>query len=358
MKNRLFVICLLATYTLSLLVSVGTLAQQSAPASSTNSQQTPKTSTLKMTGLRGRVIVRRDERGVPHIEATNESDLYFAQGYATASDRLWQMDLLRRSARGELAEIFGRIALEEDKKHRRYGLAQVAEQQMQNARPDLRAAMESYARGVNAFIESLDEKTLPVEFRILRYRPQPWIAADCVVVGSLLAEDLSSTYRTDLMRAMLSDLSPEKRAAILPEFSPLDVTVVGNDNVKPTKTKTTQRASSNLNFKPEEIRELLAFISEDAKVEEGSLARVGLHAEGRAASNNWVVSGKRTTTGKPLLANDPHLAPTVPSVWYLVHLNAPGLHVAGVTLPGAPGVIIGHNERIAWGVTNLGPDVQ
>lgn len=359
MKNRLSALCLSAMLIAIILLSGHVSATQDASLASSPGKDAAGIGVLKVSGLRERAIVRRDERGIPHIEAANDADLYFAQGYATASDRLWQMDLLRRAARGELAEIFGKIALEEDKKHRRYGFAQVAEQQVQSVRSDLRGAMESYARGVNAFIESLDEKTLPVEFRILRYKPRAWTAADCAVVGSLLAEDLSSSYRTDLMRAMLNDLPPEKRATLLPEFSPLDVTVVGNDNVKPAKTKTAQqRISSDLTFKPEEMRDLLAFISEDTKVEEESLGRVGLHAEGRAASNNWVVSGKLTASGKPLLANDPHLAPTVPSIWYLVHLNAPGLHVVGVTLPGAPGVIIGHNERIAWGVTNLGPDVQ
>lgn len=310
--------------------------------------------TLKLPGLGAPVTVRRDERGVPYIEAASEADLYFAQGYATASDRLWQMDVLRRAARGELAEIFGRVVLEEDKKHRRYGFAGLAEKQIASLAPPLRAALEAYARGVSAFIASRDEQTLPVEFRILKYRPRAWTAADCAMVGALLAEDLSTTYRTDLMRAMLSDLPPEKRAAILPEFSPLDVPVVGSDRVK--SRPATQSASAGRVVQVSQ--DWLSVLSADAATEEASLARVGLHAEGRAASNNWVVSGKRTASGKPLLANDPHLAPTAPSIWYLVHLSAPGLRVAGVTLPGAPGVIIGHNERIAWGMTNLGPDVQ
>lgn len=319
--------------------------------------------TLNLAGLRERVTLRRDERGIPYIEAANDADLYFAQGYATASDRLWQMDVFRRAARGELAEIFGRVVLEEDKKHRRYGFAQAGEKQLASARPELRAALEAYARGVNAFISSRDEKTLPVEFRILKYRPRAWTAADSAIVGMLLAEDLSTTYRTDLMRAMLGDLPPEKRAAILPEFSPLDVVVVGNDSARARQAKSMQRekqprAEAASVISPDERRALLALISEDEKIEESSLARIGLHAEGRAASNNWVVSGKRTASGKPLLANDPHLAPSVPSIWYLAHLSAPGLRVAGVSLPGAPGVIIGHNERVAWGVTNLGPDVQ
>jgi penicillin G amidase len=329
-------------------------ARQSAAPASPITADGANGGALKVPGLGARVTVRRDERGVPYIEAASEADLYFAQGYATASDRLWQMDVLRRAARGELAEIFGRVVLEEDKRHRRYGFAQLAEKQIANLPPELRAALEAYARGVSAFIASRDERTLPVEFRILKYRPRAWTAADCAMVGALLAEDLSTTYRTDLMRAMLSDLPPEKRAALLPEFSPLDVPVVGSDRVKSKPATQSARVGETVQVG----QEWLPLLAADAASEEASLARVGLHAEGRAASNNWVVSGRRTASGKPLLANDPHLAPTAPSIWYLVHLSAPGLRVAGVSLPGAPGVIIGHNERVAWGVTNLGPDVQ
>jgi penicillin amidase len=360
MKKSAFALCLFMFISLTGVVMgppQRSAAQSAAPAAAAQN------GTLKLAGLRERVTLRRDERGIPYIEAANEADLYFAQGYATASDRLWQMDVFRRAARGELAEIFGRVVLEEDKKHRRYGFTQAAERQLAAARPELHAALDAYARGVNAFIESRDEKTLPVEFRILKYRPRAWTAADSAIVGMLLAEDLSTTYRTDLMRAMLGDLPPEKRAAILPEFSPLDVVVAGSDRTGGRQARAGRRAQQPRAdaasvIGPEERRALLALISEDEKVEESSLARIGLHAEGRAASNNWVVSGKRTASGKPLLANDPHLAPSVPSIWYLTHLSAPGLRVAGVSLPGAPGVIIGHNERIAWGVTNLGPDVQ
>jgi penicillin G amidase len=353
MRKTIPVSCLLsalAVVALGLSVASARQAAAASPAAGVAASN----DTLKLPGLGARVTVRRDERGVPYIEAASDADLYFAQGYATASDRLWQMDVLRRAARGELAEIFGRVVLEEDKKHRRYGFAELAGKQIANLAPELRSALEAYARGVSAFIASRDEQTLPVEFRILKYRPRAWTAADCAMVGALLAEDLSTSYRTDLMRAMLSDLPPEKRAAILPEFSPLDVIVVGSDRVKSKPATQSARVGKTVRVG----QDWLPLLSADAASEEASLARVGLHAEGRAASNNWVVSGKRTASGKPLLANDPHLAPTAPSIWYLIHLSAPGLRVAGVSLPGAPGVIIGHNERIAWGMTNLGPDVQ
>src|ERR1044072_2885930 len=138
----------------------------------------PTGPTLQIAGLKNRVIVRRDERGVPYIEAANESDLYFAQGYVTASDRLWQMDLLRRTARGELAEVAGKTVLEEDKRHRIYGFAKLSEQIAAKLPATQRAMLEAYANGVNAFIASRDEKPLPPEFRILKYEPRPWTPAD------------------------------------------------------------------------------------------------------------------------------------------------------------------------------------
>ncbi|MCA1621329.1 MAG: penicillin acylase family protein [Acidobacteria bacterium] len=311
---------------------------------------------VRLAGLKQAVKVRRDERGVPYIEAGDETDLYFAQGYVTASDRLWQMDLMRRTARGELSEIFGRATLEDDKRRRAYGFAQVAEASAAQADPRSRAVMEAYARGVNAYIDSLDDKRLPLEFQILGYRPRHWTPADSAAVGKNFAEALSTTWPLDLARGLLADLPADKAAALFPETSPLDLPVVGNDK---TDRKSAPPARTRSALPPvTHTAELLVELASIQEVEARTRARVGLFAEELAASNNWVVSGKRTASGKPLLANDPHLAPSAPSIWYMVHLSAPGLRVAGVTAAGAPGVIIGHNERIAWGMTNLGPDVQ
>jgi len=316
-------------------------------------------STVQVAGLRDPVIVRRDERGIPYIEAKNDDDLYFAQGYVTASDRLWQMDLLRRTERGELSEVLGagpnNVALEQDKQHRTLGFAQVVDAEIAQAAPWARALLEAYARGVNAYIASLDARTMPPEFRILQYKPKPWTPADSLLIGKVFAEGLSSTWRLDVMRAALAGLPAEKRAGLLPERSPLDVLVVGRDSGD-TNKKTTSAHSSESSDSC--LRETLVALARDEELANQALARVGLYVEGLAASNNWVVSGRLTVTGKPLLANDPHLPPTAPSIWYLVHLSAPGLRVAGVSAPGGPGVIIGHNDRIAWGMTNVGPDVQ
>jgi penicillin amidase len=314
-------------------------------------------STLQLAGLRAKVTVRRDERAIPYIEATNDEDMYFAQGFVTASDRLWQMDLFRRTARGELAEIFGRAALEEDKRHRIYGFAGISEQMLAKSSAPVRAALMAYARGVNAYINSLDQKSLPPEFQILQYRPRPWTPADSLVIGKILSETLSTSWPTDLMRAFLADLPAEKRDMLLPETSALDVIVVGSDELK-RKASIAPEQLDAANFKIKNRDKALHDLAGIEATIRRSLERIGLYTEDRAASNNWVVTGAHTVSGKPLLANDPHLPASAPSIWYMVHLSSPAVRVAGVTAPGVPGVIIGHNQSIAWGVTNLEPDVQ
>jgi penicillin amidase len=316
-----------------------------------------------MAGLKEQVTVRRDGRGIPYIEAKNEIDLYFAQGYVTAQDRLWQMDLYRRVARGETAEIFGRTILEEDKRWRKFGFARIAEESVKNTTPENRAALENYARGVNAYLATLDQKTLPVEFQILQYRPRDWMPADSLIVSKIFDDALSNTWRMDLMKASLMDLPSEKRARIFEQSSPLDVLLVGKDNAS---AETQRRGKEKKELLVDNLAlksQRLSFSASEtlAKTEEArknSLERIGFYAEDLAASNNWVVSGKRTVDGKPLLANDPHLRNTQPPIWYLINLSSPSGRVAGVSTPGIPGVIIGHNENIAWGSTNVGPDVQ
>ncbi len=313
------------------------------------------TKTLSVPGLNAAVTVRRDARSIPYIEAKTDADLYFAQGFITASDRLWQMDLLRRVSRGELSEIFGKKVLEEDKQWRRYGFSKIAEESMLTLNPQLKKALEDYTRGVNAYIATLDKDTLPVEFKILRYQPALWKPTDTICIGKILAVGLSSTWRMDLIRASIQNLPKEKLADLINNITPYDVVLFGKD-------LTGNRSSRNEIRNPKsEIRitnDDLAFAERDAKTRETSLSRVGLYAEDLAASNNWVISGKRTADGKPLLANDPHLEPTAPGIWYLSHLSTPDMRVSGVTFPGVPGIVLGHNENIAWGATNVGPDVQ
>lgn len=306
---------------------------------------------LSVSGLKENVTVRKDARGIPYIEARSDADLYFAQGYMTASDRLWQMDLYRRVARGQTAELFGKLTLEEDKRWRRFGFSQIVEETLKNLRAETRAALENYARGVNAYIATLDEKSLPVEFQILKYKPTAWLATDSLIVGEIINDGLSTTWQSDILRASFGDLPREKYTQLFMEKTPLDVLVVGQDNL-------VQSPKSKIQSVNKIDNSLVELALKDAAVRKSSLERVGFYQEFNAASNNWVVSGKRTADGKPILANDPHLPANAPSVWYLINLSTPDERVSGVTFPGVPGVVLGHNENIAWGATNLGPDVQ
>ncbi|PWT92704.1 MAG: hypothetical protein C5B55_05835 [Blastocatellia bacterium] len=345
--KRLFLALCIIVIAVVCIASVNSGAQE-------QTQNSQSSKTIQLTGLKDRVTIRRDERGIPYIEAKNDEDLYFAQGYATAVDRLWQMDLFRRTARGELAEVLGagpnNQALEQDKQHRVLGFSHVAEDEAAQASPKAKLVLEAYARGVNAYIDSLDPKSLPPEFQILQYKPKPWTPADSLIIVKIFAEALSNTWRLDAMREALSALPAEKRAALMPEISPLDVLVVGKD--------TKQTNSTTASIPPPYSRQALLDLEQNRAVSEAALERLGLFAEGLAASNNWVIDGKHTVSGKSLLANDPHLQASTPPIWHMIHLTAPGVRVAGVTGPGLPGVVIGHNDRIAWGFTNVGPDVQ
>ena len=300
--------------------------------------------TVRISGLADRVEVWRDAHGVPHIRAQSPEDLLFAQGYVTAQDRLWQMDLSRRLARGELAEIFGEGALKIDIENRTLGLRQACERAVSELNPDSQQMLASYARGVNAFISTHQDR-LPIEFLILRYQPQPWQEVDSFAVAINMAKMLNTSWHEDLMRERIhAKVAPDLYADLFPDHSALDRPVAellpGPGRRPGAPTQSAPRADLD-----PVLAALLAVACPESP-------RVGL------GSNDWVVSGRHTATGKPLLANDPHLGHGMPSIWYMIHLKAPGINVSGVSLPGLPAVIIGHNERIAWGVTNTGPDVQ
>jgi penicillin amidase len=352
----------LVTYVLSAALLVTLTGVRGAGAfSRTDSTQAgqaapePATTTLSLPGLRDKVTVRYDDRGIPHISARNESDLFMAQGYVVAKDRLWQMDLLRRTGRGQLAEIFGRAVLDQDKIHRNYGFGPVADQVVEHLSPETRKSLIDYSRGVNAYIKSLDDKSLPVEFRLLQYKPAEWTPSDSAIVGKIFAESLSTTWSFDLIRGALSGLPKEKQEQLLTYISPLDVLLVGSD-APGSKFKNPDQASRAGGVTVSQ--DVVSAAIDKVEQERESLARVGLYAKDLAASNNWVVSGRHTESGKPLLANDPHLDASAPSIWYMADLSAPGIHVAGVTVPGGPGIAIGHNDRLAWGITNVEADVQ
>ena len=323
-----------------------------AASASVPGQGAAPASTMSLSGLKASVTIRRDARSIPYIHASTDADMYFAQGYATASDRLWQMDLFRRRARGETAEVFGRAALDSDKLWRRYGFSAIADESMKYLSPDSRAILESYSAGVNAYLATLTPETLPSEFRILQYRPGPWNPTDTIVIGKILADALSTTWPQDMTAASARQkLSPEKLADVLRIEQPDDVVLFGSDKVREKPAKAGLALVDRMPMMSSAVDDL-------TRMRRKSLEEIGLYIEGLAASNNWVISGKLTKDGRALLANDPHLPAMAPGIWYLTHLSSPSGKVAGVTFPGVPGIVLGHNEHYSWGATNLGPDVQ
>jgi penicillin amidase len=327
---------------------------------------------VQVAGLSAPVEVLRDARGVPHLRASTPQDLFFAQGYVTAQDRLWQMDLSRRLAKGELSEIFGELTRQMDIENRTLGFRRVSERALAELSPEARAPLTAYANGVNAFIAT-HQGLLPIEFLLLHYQPQPWTEVDSLGVALNMAKTLSTTWGVDLMRERVrAKLGPELSADLFPDHSPLDVPVAelpaGSrlppqwKDVYPPPTclepDVPHRPTASKDQSPPH-----RLLSQGGGSVELDPTLAALLCEGdetttALGSNNWVVSGAHTYSGKPLLANDPHLGHSVPSVWYMIHLKGPGLNVSGVSLPGMPTVVIGHNERIAWGMTNTGPDVQ
>ncbi|AOY90824.1 acyl-homoserine-lactone acylase [Cupriavidus sp. USMAA2-4] len=290
--------------------------------------------TLRLPGLRDTVSIVRDRHGVPHIEAADSLDAYFGLGYAHAQDRLWQMQMSKRIVAGRLAEVLGPSALDTDRFLRTLGVRRNAEAILAQSSAPTRAALQAYADGVNAFIDH-GKGPLPPEFLILRTRPEHWEPADSLGWQTMMAWDLGANWTQEVLRMGLSQALPVSRInellAPYPGEAPL---------------RTLDYGALYRRLAPLQS----AMASVVARAPAGFVEGMG--------SNNWVVSGAHTRSGKPLLANDPHLGLQAPALWYLAQLRAPGLDVSGATLPGAPVVVLGHNQRIAWGFTNTAPDVQ
>lgn len=300
---------------------------------------------LSLPGLQGPVNVYRDEWGVPHIEAASEWDLFMAQGFVTAQDRFWQMEKTRRAGAGRLSEVLGSSMLETDKFVRTFLFYRSAEKSVAALSPAARAALEAYAAGVNAYIDqAVNRNALPIEFAILGFKPEPWTPTDSAVVGKLMSYDLGGNFKGEVYRYQLRQkVGDELLKQVLPVY-PSDVTIVKSAN------------GGDISPRVAELP------PEGSRIDVSGLLRAGIFPDPFLGSNNWVLSGSLTKTGKPLLANDPHLGLSTPAIWYQTHLilNSPTakMNVIGVMFPGAPGIVIGHNEQIAWGVTNTGPDVQ
>jgi penicillin amidase len=290
---------------------------------------------LRIRGISNPVEIIRDKWGVPHIYAKNEQDLFFAQGYVHAQDRLFQMDSHRRVGVGRISEISGSSGLATDRYARYFGWKRAAEAQVSGMSAEVRSVMDAYCAGVNAFIA---HEKLPVEFLIMAYRPEPWCFVDTASWGAVLAWGLSVNWESELIRALLLEhLGPERT---------VDLTTLYDDGYQtiiPDEMVGSRLAASFLLDYSEAIEHL----------------PLGTIPAGKGiGSNSWVMNGQHTVSGRPILANDPHLPPVFPALWYENHLVGGRFNVTGFTMPGVPGVIIGHNEHISWGLTNAFPDVQ
>lgn len=304
--------------------------------------ETPAAGRIAVPGLAASATITRDREGVPHITAATPEDVHFALGFAHAQDRLWQMELQRRAVAGRLSELLGQRTLASDIFMRTVDLYGHASRSLSAFKPQARAQVEAYAAGVNAYMRrrtGLIEPRYPIEFLALGHAPEAWTAADCVAIVKLMALNLSTNVGMETMRlafaaqgltsAEIGDLLPHD-----PALSPPPLPELGA--LYPLRKGPGKQASALPLIDP---------------------------MMGDGASNNWVVSGSRTKSGKPLLANDPHLQITAPAIWYFAHLRVerPGkapVNAVGATLPGVPLVVIGRNDHVAWGFTNTGPDVQ
>jgi penicillin amidase len=287
----------------------------------------------RVAGLGATVTIVRDQYAIPHIEAASINDAAFGLGFAQAQDRLWQMEINRRTAQGRMSEIFGEVTLGVDKFLRTLGIDRAARQAVDALQPRTRAYLESYAAGVNAYLETRSGP-LPPEFLILGVEPEPWQPRHSLGWMKMMAWDLGGNWSKELARMdlarRLSDTQISQFFASYPKSSPVSL-----------------------------ARHRRLYRDLEASVDIAQLIK--MLPRGRTegiGSNNWVLSGARTKSGKPIVANDPHLGLTAPAVWYIAHMKTPEHQLIGATLPAVPGIILAHNGNTAWGATNTGPDVQ
>lgn len=271
------------------------------------------------------VEVTTDEDGVPHIKAQSLKDMYTAQGYIQAQSRMVQMDLSRRQASGTLSEIVGEDAVDTDKYFRTLGLRRAAEDSYDMYSDEAKDVLDWFTDGINAYMEEAKENgTLPVEYTLLGSEPEPWSPVDSLTIGKYMAFDLGGHWEQQAFNYYAVDqFSKEKAEELMPSY-------------------------------PEDARKVI----EETELDIAASFKNAVVPPAFNGSNNWVVSGDKTASGKPLLADDPHLGLATPSIWYEMHLEAEDMNVGGVIFAGVPGIILGHNEHISWGVTNTGPDVQ
>ncbi|MEZ4867948.1 MAG: penicillin acylase family protein [Caldilineaceae bacterium] len=293
---------------------------------------------IKVAGFAAPVEILRDQHGVPHIYAQSRADLFRAQGFVHAQDRLWQMEQNRRIARGALAEVFGEAALDADRFSRIIGFWRAAQAELETLDAETRQSLEWYAEGVNAYINHRPGR-LGGEFNLLRVPPASWTPLDTLGYTKVMAWSLSLNWESELIRLrLLQQLDPVMATALDPSYPAAGAIIL--EGVGGAEVERLQQTADRLLDQYEQLKGWL-----------------GVAAAGQG-SNSWVLAPNSSLNRRPILCNDPHLAVQMPGPWYEVHLDAPDFAVSGVSLPGAPGVVIGHNEQIAWGITNALVDVQ
>ncbi|MBG6236396.1 penicillin amidase [Pedobacter sp. CAN_A7] len=304
------------------------------------SSSLPLNRQLVLKGTKENVDIVFDDRMIPHVFAQNDHDVYYAQGYVTAMHRLWQMDFQTRFAAGRIAEVVGEQAITIDQHQRRMGMLFGAEKSLEGMMQDPKSKemIMAYTAGINAYIHSLTKASLPIEYKILDFSPEDWTPLKCALLLKQMSAVLAMGSDEFYMSNILKKFGPETTKNLFPDYPTLE------DPIIPKGTA--------WNFKPLPIPPApLGF----NQMVTGNIATK--QKDDGIGSNNWAISGEKTASGFPILANDPHLDLTLPSIWYQIQLHAPGINAYGVSLPGAPGITIGFNQHIAWGVTNVAADV-
>lgn len=332
----------------------------------------PKTKgEILLPNLQEEVRILYDKYGVPHIFVKNEGDLYYAMGFVHAQNRLFQMDIFRRVAEGRMTEIFGNIKIQEsgrenlellmqDKFYRLLGFKHDARETFENLPSEMKVALIRYSQGVNDYIR-LNQNNLPFEFSILKYKPEKWQPYNSIAIGRFVAWNLTANWETELLRYLtMSKIGKEKYTTLLSKIYSPGPYIIENPyqmpNAKDVLISSTKRNISsqtddlykNVSIAPEFARKIIAL--------NNGIKKGNFNIPVEPASNNWVVSGKKSVSGKPILCNDPHLTHLLPSIFYQVHLVSDNLNVIGVSFPGLPLVVLGHNKNFAWGATTTNAD--
>ena len=305
---------------------------------------------ISIDGIKSEIKIYRDEFGIPYIEASSEDDLFFALGFVHAQDRLFQMDISRRAGMGKLSEVFGSKVIEFDLMFRTAGFDELAKKLYNNSSPLSKKICSSYTNGINAYLEKYSGD-FSIEFDLLNYQPEKWEPYQVYLIARLIAWELNLGWWVDVVYAQIQNkLTPEKLMQFVPDYPSDGPTIIPSSQLNISK-----ELKENLNFEntsrkltDSSIELLQNFLKTNFELRK----LLGLNFS-YSGSNSWVISSKLSSSGKPILANDPHLMYSLPSKWYIVSLNSPTLKVSGVTIPGSPSIVIGKNENIAWGLTNL-----